>query len=267
MEPDSNILECIDIDEHCHVRFSNMNNIEKKGLGYYSINEARLTLCIGGREVRIRQNPNIFHCHKEDTGSVLWRASVVCLEYLLSQPWFICNLQEFQIIELGAGISGIGAILLGEKVDKYISTDREHILKYLYKNIDENLKIKTKIKGKQESSLEEINIYVMELNWFEKPKTYLKNLEGFLGETSKNLCILAFDTIYNPNITIHFVNTLVSIFNHFQERKILAIIGLELRNYDTLYDFLEKMQSHFFIQTICDEQLQKEYQIYIVQSK
>lgn len=222
---------------------------------------------IANKQFTIRQNPNLFHCHKEDTGSVLWRASVACLEYLLSQRWFVCHLQDFQIIELGAGISGLGAVLLGEKVDKYISTDREHILKYLYKNIHENLPIKSNIKGKQQSIHEETNIFVMELDWFENPNTYLKNLQGLLGKTSKHLCILAFDTIYNPYITIHFVNTLVSIFNFFQERKIFAIIGLELRNYETLYDFLEKMQFHFSIQAICDEQLQKGYQIYFIQSK
>ncbi|EMR09796.1 hypothetical protein PNEG_01978 [Pneumocystis murina B123] len=266
MEPDSNILESIDIDEHCIVKFSNINNVEKKGLGYYSIIESTLTLCIANKQFTIRQNPNIFHCNKEDTGCVLWRASVVCLEYLLSQSWFVCNLQDFQVIELGAGISGIGAILLGEKVNKYIATDKEHILKYLYRNIRENLPIKSNIKKKQ-STHEEINIFVMELNWFESPNTYLKNLQSFLGKTSKHLCILAFDTIYNPYITIHFVNTLLSIFDYFQERKIFAIIGLELRNYDTLYDFLEKIQSHFFIQAICDEQLQKGYQIYFIQSK
>ncbi|KTW29991.1 uncharacterized protein T551_01935 [Pneumocystis jirovecii RU7] len=264
MRPGKDIVEEVDIDEHCAVEFSNLNKIEKKGLGHYSLTSCKVVLSVLGKQITVRQNPNMLYSHKGETGSIVWRASVVCLEYLLSQEWFIDDLENYQVVELGTGISGIAAIMLGDRVDKYIATDMEHILKYLDKNIHENIISKPDVKRKQ-PGIKKTNMSIMELNWAEHPKTYLKNLRDLLNGSSKNLCILAFDTIYNPHVTTHFVNTLISIFKHFYQEyeDLVAIICQELRCYDTLYDFLEKMQSSFYIQTILDQQLQKGYQIYI----
>ncbi|KAG5518547.1 hypothetical protein PMAC_002943 [Pneumocystis sp. 'macacae'] len=268
MKPRRDIVVDVDIDEHCAVEFSNLGEVKKKGLGYYSLTDSTVILSIAGKQVEIRQNPNMLYSHKGETGSIMWRASVICLEYLLSQEWFIDGLGNQQIIELGAGISGIAAIMLGDKVEKYIATDVEHILKYLDRNIRENNTLEPEIKKKQ-SKLKKTNVSVMELDWTKHPKTYLKNLENTLNESSKNLCILAFDTIYNPHVTTHFVNTLTSLFKHFYQKyeNIVAIICQELRSYDTLYDFFEKMQSYFYMQAILDQQLQRGYQIYIAQSR
>ncbi|AET39300.1 S-adenosylmethionine-dependent methyltransferase Ecym_4233 [Eremothecium cymbalariae DBVPG len=158
------------------------------------------------------------------------------------------------IVELGAGISGIMAIVMANYVDKYVATDQKAILKKLQENLQENINEVQKrsvnsntlptISRTKKTSSSACNIEVLNLDWetFCKPQT---TVNPFLAppKNTSQVYIVALDVIYNEFLISPFLQTLKRLLQWYVHENgvtAAALVVVQLRAQDVLQSFLEQ---------------------------
>ncbi|WBW75238.1 CMP deaminase family/ methyltransferase bifunctional enzyme involved in riboflavin biosynthesis and tRNA pseudouridine biosynthesis Rib2 [Schizosaccharomyces osmophilus] len=222
MEVPSNLYAPIEeVEEDVQVLFA-VHKKKNADLGMFDSRLDRVNLELDEHKIQIKQNRQSLHQLPGSTGSVVWKTSISVIPWLMKQSWFANTLSsDVSVIELGSGISGIGGILLGPRVGKYIATDQIDYLKELRENLDQN--------GAN-------MVEVSDLDWTNPPS------EKEWKDASLDILCL-FDCIYNPNLNTHLVSTMASFAQLFPD--LTCLVGQELRDPETLTDFLLKIQPYY----------------------
>ncbi|KAJ4291795.1 Ribosomal protein lysine methyltransferase [Kalmusia sp. IMI 367209] len=161
-----------DPEEEAFVVFS--QSIPSQSLGAIDSQAAEVAIAIGERDLTIRQSRGLLTSNRKEgtTGAVVWKVTPLFAEWVASpnflfQHGFLGS--ETVAIELGAGVSGVVALTLAPKIQKYIATDQDYVLRLLKQNIAENLPVahankKPKAKKKASHSAQEATSNVETLN-------------------------------------------------------------------------------------------------------
>lgn len=161
------------------------------------------------------------------------------------------------VLELGAGVSGILPIVIGNYVDKYVCTDQRGILNILKKNIEDNVDVLNKrnvktstLKLNTSRRTERIvQLDVLPLDW-EKFSPKKKDLDPLLFPQVGTSCvvhIVAMDVIYNDYLVRPFLLSLTELIKICKQRdyQVKCFIGVQLRAQDVLELFLEQAVIEF----------------------
>ena len=166
---------------------------------------------IAGRDFTIRQSPGILQSDRTGgtTGAAVWRASVHFAEWLAA-PGNVLLEQDIlnqgsTVLELGSGISGHIAAVLGERVKNVIATDQQYVVKILGENIRANSRAaEKKSTSRTKGSSSRNNIDVLALDW-EKD-----DIAGFLRTHSLRTgvdAVVICDCIFNYALIEPLVQT------------------------------------------------------------
>ncbi|EJS42726.1 YLR137W [Saccharomyces arboricola H-6] len=205
------------------------------------------------------------------------------------------------ILELGAGISGILPVILGNFVDVYVSTDQKGILNKLKHNIMENLSQLTRKQCESRTlqlkppppppppptpkTLDTITtepppkptlkLEVAALDWekinLQDEKTHSLHPElSLIGKTSSSVYVIAMDVIYNEYLIDPFLKALQELKHVFQTSynlKFHAIVGIHLRSQEVTTLFLEKavIEYKYTLYDIVDQTIQaSRFNLYLI---
>lgn len=168
------------------------------------------------------------------------------------------------MIELGTGISGVVALLLGPKINHYIATDQDYVLKLLKQNIAENLpsnaakKPKPKRKAPSAAAYEGITkIDTLELDWELDSVSWLPTQLGL--EESQGLdLIIACDCIYNESLIEPLNNTCAQICKlraATAEKPTLCLVAQQLRSHDVFEAWFNSFHKLFHVWQVPDSLL------------
>lgn len=247
----------IDIDtlhDHIFRLYVEHKPSERQHLGYVdkSTETLDVTLPRANIDLTISQSLTSLSGSASSTGFVCWQSSVNFADWLLTDP--LCPFREMflpfsSVLELGAGVGGVLASVLGPRVGRYVATDQKHVLKLLKANFAANVvsqryqtSTSTKSHGGPKQRTDETwsTIDFLEFDWEHVDAgshAYLQ-LAG-----SRPDVILATDTIYNQYLVPYFVASL----NEMMDNNTTAIVTIQLRDEDV---------TECFLQTVLDEGLQ-----------
>jgi hypothetical protein len=118
-----------------------------------------LELSIGGRDISVHQSPTILSSNRGGgttgagrcgstcfgtslTFAVVWKITPLFASWITSPSNLLFKhgiLDAASIVlELGCGISGLIGLTLGPRVESYVLTDQEYVMKFLNQNLAEN---------------------------------------------------------------------------------------------------------------------------------
>ncbi|CAI4035065.1 hypothetical protein SMKI_12G2030 [Saccharomyces mikatae IFO 1815] len=216
-----------------------------------------------------------------------------CEQHMLELPKLInltgTDFSKRGILELGAGISGILPVILGNFVDVYVSTDQRGILTKLKHNIIENLSQLTRKQCVSRTlrlelptlepaddatttiteslSKATLKLEVADLDWekmnLQDEKTHSLHPElSLIGETCTSVYVVAMDVIYNEYLIDPFLKTLVQLKHWFQgiyKLEFYVLVGIHLRSQEVTTLFLERaiIEYNLTVYDIIDQTLQE----------
>ncbi|KAK0260259.1 Ribosomal protein lysine methyltransferase [Friedmanniomyces endolithicus] len=230
-----------------------------------------IELSIAGRDFLITQSPGLLHSKQKHgtTGAAVWRTSVKVAEWLASPKnvFFTHGIidGDSNVLELGAGTSGIIASTLAPSVGHVVATDQQHMLKLLRANLDENAKGPL-AKGKSHERRKVLKdtqrtpvVTTLALDWEEDDVT--KHL-GSHGLGSGVDLVLACDCIYNYALIAPFVQTCADVCGLRSSSIEIAtndrpptvcLIAQQLRQSDVFEQWLEMFLRSFRVWRIPDD--------------
>jgi len=193
-----------------------------QNLGFVNTKATTLDITVAGRDLIITQSPGLLSSNRKGgtTGAVVWKITPLFAQWIASDGCFLFwkgvlgNMST--VLELGCGISGILAVVLGPKVGRFIATDQEYVFKLLKGNIVENTprpkdvkEPKKQSKGSGANESMSSNIDVVALDW---ESNSVSNLQAMLiggsnGEPQAIDAVIACDCIYNEVLIEPFVRT------------------------------------------------------------
>lgn len=218
--------------------------------------QSSLEVTIAGRDFEITQSPGLLQSQRDGgtTGAALWQSTVRFAEWLESanNPLYVNGVLDSAsvVLELGAGISGIIPCLLGDKVQKIVSTDQAYTLKALQNNVTANLRA-TRPKKRALP-----NIEVLPLDWeTDDPRSFMHSA-GL--ETGVDF-IVACDCIYNYALISPFVQTCADLCRIRAEAttSTLCIIVQQLRQAEVFEQWLTTFHRSFRVWRIPSNLLSK----------
>ncbi|KAI0291840.1 putative methyltransferase-domain-containing protein [Russula brevipes] len=178
-------------------------------------------------EYSLFQDKTALRSRSDDTGSVLWKASIEFLSLVLRQLHFpepssrglfdYAKLKQAHILELGSG-TGLLALGLSPLARRYTATDMPALLPLLRKNL---LSVPPTTAG---------TITVAALDWT------LPALRQVDVSTDPPDVLLIVDCIYHPTLVRPLLGTMTAIA---APRHTVAVVVAELRAEDVLREFLE----------------------------
>lgn len=200
------------VEEHvCEIFLD--EEVSSHGLGSVSRKEKILELTICDKDLEIKQDLSMLNSSQPSTtGAVLWSITPLFCEWVLPQyDW-----SSLSVLELGCGIAGVLASIIGPKCQSYLATDQRHIIRQTKQNIQQNV-------GKKFDS-----ISVMALDWELDDCSHLK-------------CdvIIACDTVYNEYLIDPFVSTVTSLLTANPHSELL--LAVQLRSLQVHMTCLEKL--------------------------
>ncbi len=196
----------------------------------------------------------------------MWKVTPLFAEWIASPTNFlfinniICS--NSKVLELGAGVSGIVALVLGPKVSKYIATDQDYVLKLLKRNIADNADIvlpkpkKAKSANQSNSaSGSQSRILAQVLDWETDDASRLDEFD----------LVIACDCIYNESLIEPLNSTCAAICRSRQSRinplgddktkPTLCIIAQQLRSPDVFEAWLKSFHRLFEVWKVPDQML------------
>lgn len=130
------------VEDHVFDIYTDRQPQENENLGYINRSTNKLTIELAnGHELNITQSITELNSNSEtsSTGFICWKSSIHFVNWLqMDRCPFKLENSNLNIMELGSGVSGILASVLGPKCRSYIASDQKHILKLLKRNIQEN---------------------------------------------------------------------------------------------------------------------------------
>ncbi|KAK4121748.1 hypothetical protein N657DRAFT_682807 [Parathielavia appendiculata] len=132
-----------DVEEETFELFA--QDLPSQNLGFVDNKASSLELTnIAGQDFHITQSPTILSSNRAGgtTGAVVWKITPLFAEWLSSpsNPLFTHGLlsPSSLVLELGCGISGLVALLLGPRISRYVLTDQSYVARLVEQNIAEN---------------------------------------------------------------------------------------------------------------------------------
>lgn len=199
-----------------------------------------------------------------ETGSVVWRCSVLLAEHVLRQLWGVMDpsfptlfsasqFSDCRVLELGAGTGVMPACLLAQsgwllpRADplRWISTDRKENLSLIAKNVASCI-----------PPSPQVDVHVRELDWMHihdvgqdpharrlKARLVRDTLAPFSSEADVVYpdLILCVDCVYNPALHAPLVSTLDAFC---EPSKTVILLVMQLREVDNTQMFLEAWTQH-----------------------
>lgn len=205
---------------------------------------------------------------------VVWKVTPLFAEWITSPNFLFQHgfLSSGSVaIELGAGVSGVVALTLAPKIQKYIATDQDYVLRLLKQNVAENLPItnaakkpKAKKKASHPSQEATSNIETLELDWELNSVTSLPSLldlEESDGESQGVDLVIACDCIYNESLIEPLNTTCAQICKlrpaTQQNKPTLCIVAQQLRSHEVFELWLKSFHRLFTVWQLPDELLTK----------
>lgn len=260
--------EVTEVWEHVYELYLT-KSVDNQDLGYVdrTQNQISVTLPNSQTSVSVTQSLSQLSSNSSSTGFVCWRTSQLVVDWILSNekcPFYsqFHDLHNLDILELGAGISGVCGSILGPLTKRYVCSDQKPVLKLLTHNLRENISGSYNSTSLNSSSKNEVQIEVIEFDW-EYPEEGLENYHQ-ITPTKPNL-ILAFDTIYNEYLIEPFLNTLLKVMSEDSG----CLMGIHMRDDITLEAFLTKTIEHgfrvyVFPDSLLSEDLHRGFVVYYI---
>ena len=245
--------------------------IPSQNLGYVDKTVASVELSIAGRDFTIQQSPTLLSSNRPGgtTGAVLWKITPLFAEWLINSPLMTLVNGNSTVLELGCGISGVLALLIGPKVGHYIATDQEYVFKLLHANLDENAtslpsRKRSQVSKKRQASTgpapeRDDHITVMALDW---ETSVVSDLATSPHHGPKNGIdvVIACDCIYNEALIQHSVNACAESSrlrssNGNADRPTICVIAQQLRSDLVFGEWLSAFHRLFRVWRIPDDLL------------
>lgn len=232
------------VEEHIFELFVTRVDAEHDhGLGFIQRKDGILQLTVADHDLEITQSLSLLNSKivSSTTGAVAWKVSPLLVEWLLTPRTVLHSLIRSQttVVELGSGIAGIVASIIGPKISRYLATDQAHLLKLARQNIERNL-----IKPNTKTRNHETHIETVEYDW-EYIKETLSNLSMIKGIGDYGL-VIACDTIYNDFLIPHFVNALSAVLREMGPGA-RVILAQQLRSDQILEAVLNQLLNAGFV--------------------
>jgi len=166
------------------------------------------------------------------------------------------------VLELGCGISGIISLVLASRVQQYIATDQEYVLKHLRQNVADNVshflpsgpsKQRRRAEPKSQPSS---SIVVRPLDWETDSVANLYADLDLYGDQESIDLIIACDCIYNEALVDPLVNACKDICSLTRASKpTVCLIAQQLRSPDVFEAWLNAFHKVFHVWRVPDELL------------
>lgn len=219
-----------------------------------------LSLPLSGIDVTVKQSLSALSSTTQtsSTGFVCWQLALLFADWVLGDLKCPISLNQKVVVELGAGVSGLLASVLGPLTDLYVATDQKHILKLLKKIFVENVTttrftsstVELDSAGpKHQPDQVWPSIDVMELDW--------ERLEHGTPQVLATLpkrpdFILACDTVYNSYLIPFFLGAARALAGPHT----VLVVALQLRDELVMEQFLEcALDNQMEVSVVPDEVL------------
>lgn len=246
-----------DLDEEVALTFSHPPPAQD--LGMLDAKAGTVDLDVNGREFTIKQSPGLLQSKLAGgtTGAAVWQTSRRIAEWLTVEDIFPSLMPpEGNILELGAGVSGMVAAVLSPRVATYLATDQTYALKLLTENIAANVLI-----GRKQKRVR--NVTVAPLDWESDDVNSVLKAHGLVTGIDM---IMACDCVYNYALIEPFVATLrdacklrssnATVPESSCSRKpTTCLIAQQLRQPDVFEQWLKAMDRDFHLWHVPDSML------------
>jgi len=164
------------------------------------------------------------------------------------------------VLELGCGVSGLIGLVLAPKVQTYVATDQEYVLKYLRRNISENL-VEVDSPAKSRKSRAKVatnsqpadNIVVKALDWESDSLSRLYTDLGLKSSDDFISLLISCDCIYNEALVRPFVDTCKDICRMApSSTTTICVVAQQLRSSDVFESWLKTFHSYFRVWRLPD---------------
>ena len=224
-------------------------------LGYVDKTKTILELSVAGRDFSIRQSPTLLSSPRAGgtTGAVLWKITPLFAEWLVNSSLMSLLDADSTVLELGCGISGLLALLIGPKVGSYLATDQEYVFKLLQTNLDENSpkpkeKLQSKIRRKQNTECASSKTSSFTLTTLDWETSVVSDLSRNNTLKVGADLVIGCDCIYNEALVQPFVSTCVEISRlrpMAADRPTICIIAQQLRSDTVFGEWLSAFHKEF----------------------
>jgi predicted nicotinamide N-methyase len=193
---------------------------------------------------------------------VLWQVTPRIAEWLVSDSNLLFDTvldSHSNVLELGCGISGLLALALAPKVNRYVTTDQEYVLKVLRENISQNQgsskPSRKAIKAAANSNSAD-RIIPKALDWEKDSVLNLYQDLSINGEADQIHMVIACDCIYNDALIEPFVTTCADICAlSGTEKPTVCIVAQQLRSPDVFESWLKYFHAKFRVWRFGDAHL------------
>ncbi|KAF2774134.1 hypothetical protein EJ03DRAFT_284209 [Teratosphaeria nubilosa] len=240
--------EIEDVDEETFDLFSQDRRLD--GLGMLDPKASEIDITVAGRDFTIKQSLGILNSSSDSgtTGAVLWKTSVAFANWII-KPENILMQHGFldgnkTILELGCGSSGILPHILASRMQEYVATDQQHILKTLKANLV------THAAAQITKSKKADNIRILALDWETSDVSLTLTSNGLASGAD---IIVACDCIYNYALIEPFTQTCAEICrmrtaHHGEDghlRPTVCVLAQHLRQPEVFDEWLDRFMRGF----------------------
>lgn len=280
-----------DVNQHIFELYTVCSPPSSSDLGFEdrTQNEIEVYLEKSDITLRVRQSPSELSSKTRcsSTGFVCWKTALLVTDWIYGSP--LCPFNaiskkggDLELLELGSGIGGVSAAVLGPLVRRYICSDQKHVLKLMKENILANIPsskfdsitlLDLSLENKKGSFGARIYMHkrrpvieCIEYDWEFNDRGFDNYRE--VTEKGRPDLILSFDTIYNTYLISPFVSTLKSLLRSDNG----ALIGIQLRDESVVSAFIDQvLDSNLYLfsipQSMLTEKLKRGYVVYYINAK
>ncbi|KAF2113461.1 hypothetical protein BDV96DRAFT_648419 [Lophiotrema nucula] len=243
--------------------------LPSQSLGFIDSKTSPVEITVAGRDLTIHQSRGLLTSDRKEgtTGAVIWKVTPLFAEWVASANFLFGTglLSSDSIaLELGAGVSGIVAVTLGPKVEKYLATDQDYAIRLLKQNIAENAptpvsinKTKTSKSKKAKLGAEKTvsSIDTLVLDWETDSVAVLPTLLDLSDGVD---LVIACDCIYNYAL-IEPLNTtcadICRLRTNSPMKPTVFLIAQQLRLPEVFEDWLKSFHRLFHVFRVPDQLL------------
>jgi hypothetical protein len=204
--------------------------------------------------------------------TVVWNVTPLFAEWVAS-PNFLSDAGYISAssvaLELGTGVSGVVALTLAPKINKYIATDQDYVIRLLKRNISENTPSsstpapkKTNARNRRSQTAREQpqgSVETLELDWELDSVSSLPSVLGHDRDRSGVDLIIACDCIYNDALIEPLNNTCAQICRlrtqDQGEKPTVCVVAQQLRSPDIFEGWLKSFHRSFHVWRVPDQHL------------
>ncbi|KAJ9613966.1 Ribosomal protein lysine methyltransferase [Cladophialophora chaetospira] len=240
--------------------------IPSNNLGFVDPKASTLELDIAGRGFSIRQSTGLLNSSREEgtTGAVLWKITPLLATWMASAPSLLAHVlhHDAVVVELGCGVAGLLGLVLSRKVQCYVLTDLDYVMKHLRENLAANAvapRMDTKVTKKKTNQKNPArdNLKTLPLDW---ERDSARNLETVLPEGRAIDLVVLCDCVYNEYLVSPLVQTCVDLcrLRSVTGKETVVLIAQQLRS-DVVFEvFLESLMKEFDVWRVPDPDVSKD---------